>query len=322
MRFLLSAILGVAIAWVPACSKSRSDSGNDTTESSGDQPTEPADDAAIATPPAKPDQIVLASVVIKTVDPDSDEVDIMPRELARRVGALLTSKPQFVRTAEEVADNHAAREAKLEIVVTYNVDRRPKQSAILCAVEATLEWADGGEDIAPRESVIAERPLSKKQLSNVKGLVLEHVAATVAVAAQGIADKETLRQAPNEEVVSALAGDDLDAAMWALELIGDRKLSEALDAVIAKLQSKAPEVRDTAIGTLVALGDPRAVDALAAIAEPSDHDLMNMILEAVSAIGGDDAVEYLEFIASGHPDDEIKDRAEEGLQRLRKNPRR
>jgi len=281
-----------------------------------------ADDAALAPDARMPEQVVLSGVVIKTVDPQDSPIDLMPRELARHVGALLTSKPTFVRSADEVEPGKRAREARLEIVVTYNVDRRPKQAAILCAVEAKLLWSDDGADLAPRENVIAQRPLSRTELATFQnGMLLEHVSATVAVAAEGIADKEELRGAPDAAIISALTGEDLDVAMWALDLVGERKLSEALDPVIATLGSKAPEVRDTAIGTLVALGDPRAVGALADLAEFSDHDLLRMVLEAVSAIGGKDALEFLEFIASGHPDEDIKARAQEGLDRLRRNPR-
>ena len=43
---------------------------------------------------------------------------------------------------------------------------------------------------------------------------------------------------------------------------------------------------------------------------------MALVVDAVAALGGDDARTYLEFIASGHPDDAIRARATAGLTAL------
>jgi hypothetical protein len=125
----------------------------------------------------------------------------------------------------------------------------------------------------------------------------------------------------DESVLAALSLADPDAVAWALAIVGERRMSEAFDAVVKALEARTPEVRDSAIGALVALGDPRAVQPLAKLAEFSDHDRMRMVIEAVSAIGGRDALEYLEFIASGHPDDDIKQRAEAGIAEIQQDPR-
>jgi hypothetical protein len=42
------------------------------------------------------------------------------------------------------------------------------------------------------------------------------------------------------------------------------------------------------------------------------------VIEAVSTLGGEEAVDFLEFVASGHPDGKVRDRAKEGLERLKR----
>ena len=75
--------------------------------------------------------------------------------------------------------------------------------------------------------------------------------------------------------------------------------------------------RGEAVGTLVGIGDQRAVDAMAKSVVFTDHEMLEMVIEAVSVLGGEDARVYLDFVASGHPDAEIKQRAAQALGRLK-----
>ena len=43
---------------------------------------------------------------------------------------------------------------------------------------------------------------------------------------------------------------------------------------------------------------------------------MRLVIEAVSAIGGDEAAEFLEYVATGHSDSDLRSRAREGLERI------
>jgi hypothetical protein len=269
----------------------------------------------------RPELAVLTAVAIKTVDPD-EPVDLQPELLGKQAGLKLTTTGHFAATIEDVPDTHLGRQARLDVLITYEVSRHGADAVLLCAVEAELVWLDGRGGLAVEENVIVERLLTPgERKSQHAGLVATQVANTLDLAIAGIAAKEALRTADAQEVVSTLSHDDPDAVAWALAIVGERQMVEAVDLVVGALGSKQPEIHEAAIGALVAIGDPRGVQPLAQLAEFADHDQMRTVIEAITAIGGKDAVEYLEFVASGHPDDEIKQRAADGLDRIRKNPR-
>ena len=116
----------------------------------------------------------------------------------------------------------------------------------------------------------------------------------------------------------ALGAPDPDMEVWALEVVAERKIAAARNAVAARLGSERPEVGDAAIQAMVALADESTVGLLTRKANFADHENLRVIMEASIAIGGPDAIEFLEFVASGHPDPEIAERASEGLSHLRK----
>ncbi len=306
----------LAVAGIAGCNSKPAADG----EPAAAQPAaETAEEAAVDN---RPERVVLTGIAVKTVDP-AEPVDLMPQDMARQLGAVLTAGREFVRSESDVPPTHRPRQARLDITITYDVVQKDKSETVLtCAVEAELVWVDRQGGLTVRENVMAERPLSGSELTALPpGLVVAHVASTVEVAGTGILRKEQIRSAPPADVISAVDSEEPEIASWALSVVGDRHLTEGFDSAVAALDASAPEVRDAAIGALVALGDARAVQPLAQLANFSDHDQMRLAIESISAIGGSDALEYLEFVASGHPDDDIKQRAEEGIARIRKNPR-
>lgn len=65
----------------------------------------------------------------------------------------------------------------------------------------------------------------------------------------------------------------------------------------------------------MALADPTAVPALTDLTDLADRTALTTIVEAVIAIGGDDARDYL-GVMSSHRDPTIAQHAKEGLARL------
>ena len=102
---------------------------------------------------------------------------------------------------------------------------------------------------------------------------------------------------------------------WALTVGRARKLAAARPRAIELLTSPSP-LRDAAAGYLVALGDPGAVAALARAARFDEPPFLHTVIEAVAALGGEEARDFLEFVAGGHGDDDVRQHAREGLQRL------
>jgi HEAT repeat protein len=84
------------------------------------------------------------------------------------------------------------------------------------------------------------------------------------------------------------------------------------------LSSEDESVRDAALGALVELRERRAVSEIAKQRSMRDQREMRKILDAIATLGGDEAIEYLSFVADAHEDEEIKGMAKQALERLKR----
>lgn len=326
-------VVAIGVMAVSACKGGkRQDAARDT--SAGPGAPEGAPDREPGTGPAwmravmealdpyapSPERIVITQVKLETQDPAQGQArELYPRELARELGRQLTQTPFFVSRAADVPPGLTAREATIEVRVSYDVvDSVERGGRVAVAtIQAELVWADTrADDPAPSANIFAEKLLGPDEQEDEDDLVLALVINTLAKIGHGLIAKEQARVGGREAVAQALASTDIELVLWALDLIADRGQAYYYDEAVARLASPEPMIRNRALTTLVALRDPRAVDALAKHAAFDDHEFMTMVIEAVTALGGHDAREYLEFIASGHPDNDLRDRAREGLERL------
>jgi hypothetical protein len=273
-----------------------------------------------AAPPAK--RRVLLDHVALRVEPGSLPVEIYPQELSKRLGRALAGSGEFFAAKNFIPPDEPYQDAALEVSIKYYTVENSSQGgpAIVAVVAAELRWliSNEKEDSDPltlRENILAEKPLASGTVPD--RLVAAHVAQTVLALEDGLVIKERLRRAGGEQLASAARGKEIDTVMWALQVIAERRPREAADAVIELLDSETPGLRAAAVAAAVALADPRAIEPLTRHADFTDYDTMRTVIEAVTAIGGEEAIEFLEFVQSGHPDDDIKQRAEEGLRRLR-----
>jgi hypothetical protein len=85
------------------------------------------------------------------------------------------------------------------------------------------------------------------------------------------------------------------------------------------LSDEDENVRDAALGTLVALHERGAVKVLAQSRQMRDAREMRKILDAIATLGGREAQEYLSFVAETHDDEEIRDMAKAALDRLERH---
>ena len=125
-----------------------------------------------------------------------------------------------------------------------------------------------------------------------------------------------LTNASERQLIAALSQKDSGRLAAAVEMVAVRKVKQALEPVARLLKHKEQAVADRAIGALVALGDPRAVKHLTRMTKFSDTERMAKVLDAVGALGGKEAVQYLEFVATGHEDEDIRSMAREALERM------
>lgn len=262
-----------------------------------------------------PETVLVTELAIQRVDP-AQPVAVDDNLLARELGMMLAESEPFAATPDDVPAGRRAAQARVVATVNYDLaEGAGGARAVVVAVELTLDW-QSGERLTPSENVLVERPVGAGDKR--EAVVPEVIEAALLQAGKGLIEKEALRQADDAAVLAALDHTDLDRVAWALDLVGDRRLSAGFDRAIALLDSGDEAVRTAAMRALVALRDPRAVEPLARRADFKDPARLRTIIEVVSAIGGDEAAEFLELVATGHSDPDLRQRAAEGLARLKR----
>jgi HEAT repeat protein len=107
----------------------------------------------------------------------------------------------------------------------------------------------------------------------------------------------------------------------AIRMAGTRGLREEVPTLLALLQDDNEATRDAALGALIAMKERRAVTELTRNRSLRDRHEMRKILEAIAILGGDEARDYLSFVAETHDDEEIRKLAADAKVRLdRRSP--
>jgi len=137
---------------------------------------------------------------------------------------------------------------------------------------------------------------------------------------EGVADdlvfQAKLSVGPPQLVIAALRRKDVPRLIAAVEIAGVRKLRGAVPRLVSLLGHSDARVADRCIGALVAIGDRRAVRPLARAAAFDDTERLAKVIDAIAALGGKEAVRFLEFVATGHPDADLRNMAREALARM------
>lgn len=120
--------------------------------------------------------------------------------------------------------------------------------------------------------------------------------------------------AKDDKLVAALQEADPRLREFAIERAADRRAQAAVMPLCALLKNeKDPTLMLKAIGSLVAIGDVRAVEPLIALSHQKDTGFVLQVIFAVGSIGGRTAKAYLVTLASGHPDEEVQRAAKDAL---------
>ena len=134
--------------------------------------------------------------------------------------------------------------------------------------------------------------------------------------------EERLRSGDPAEIGAALGSPDPELKAMAIRYAGARRSRGLVGRLAGFLRDPDTDVRDAAIGALVEIGDPSAVKPLTEAIEFKDLDSMRRILDALAALGGDDAQSYLELVSSGHEDPRIRALAAAALERMQRKATR
>jgi hypothetical protein len=131
-----------------------------------------------------------------------------------------------------------------------------------------------------------------------------------------LAARRRLRQGAPEALRAALAADGGELRIEAIRAVGERHLASEASTLLPLLDDPDEATRDAALGAFIALGDRRAVTALTRSRSLHDRRELSKIIEAVSILGGQEADDYLSFLAGSHDDEEIRAEATAARARL------
>ena len=186
----------------------------------------------------------------------------------------------------------------------FRVDTRP----------SGLSGGHWNEDVeAGGETVYALKPAP--ELKSVFSRLVSRMLGDLTASYVG---RQKVWRGGEKEVSAALASDAGEARTEAIRVVAERHLTGEVPTLLKLLSSEEETVRDAALGALVELRERRAVTEIAKQRSMRDQREMRKILDAIATLGGDEAVEYLSFVADAHEDEEIKTMAKQALARLKR----
>ncbi len=128
--------------------------------------------------------------------------------------------------------------------------------------------------------------------------------------------RRRLHQGSPAALHAALAADGGELREEAIRVAGERQMRDEAPRLLKLLDDPDERTRDAALGALIAMGDRRAVSVLTRSRSLRDRREMRKIIEAVSILGGQEADDYLSFVAASHDDDDIRAAAAAARERL------
>jgi len=213
-----------------------------------------------------------------------------------------------------IADGSEARDVDYRLKVEVALQRDDAGPGALRAFVVARMEREGATGEPPIESrIAAERSLPPGLDARAARAHLER-AVDDAIAA--LVSRVRLRLGGAGERLAALRGADPDLRSEAIRDAALRRDKDAVPALIELLSVEDRATRDLALGALVEIGDRRAVKPITHLARFQDVAELPKVIDAVAALGGDEARAYLEFVISTHEDAEIRALAKEALGRL------
>jgi hypothetical protein len=307
-RLLLAAALAGALA-IPACRRKAA--------------------APSALPPAAAPAVrpKLGAIVIENLGlprPESEgiEAEVVERDLRAALmgtgmfapegmdaGAAATARAR-IAVAAEMVEVGGKGEARAQVRV--RVDSRPSDAP------GAIAFDIGGQGVEP----YAVPPRKPKAVAAAHDPHLPSLTALVTHIARdlidGVAARHRLQDGSPAALHAALAADGGELREEAIRIVGERQLRDEVPTLLKLLGDDDESVRDAALGALIAMRERRAVRELTQSRSLRDRREMRKIIEAISILGGQEADDYLSFVAATHDDDEIRGEAAAARARLQR----
>jgi HEAT repeat protein len=129
-------------------------------------------------------------------------------------------------------------------------------------------------------------------------------------------ERQKLWSGTQDEVHAALGVGEPEIQLEAIRIIRERRFKSEAPTLLELLNHENERLRDAALGALVDFREQKAVAVLARQRSMRDRREMRKIIEAISVLGGEEARDYLGFVAETHDDAEIKEMAQKARERL------
>ena len=268
-----------------------------------------------ASPPAAPPPVLSVVEIVDTTPPEQAPAPVDIAALERGVRDRLLGTGMFaagdggagavakarVTIALEAVEVGAKGEARARVRV--RVESRPADAAGAVAFDLNGNGVEPYQ--VPRGKPPERAPMFAALVLRIVGDLTEDVAA-----------RRRLQAGPVGLVHAALVADGGALRQEAIQAVAERKLREEVPTLLKLLGDDDEPTRDAALGALIALRDRRAVTELTRTRSLRDRREMRKIIEAIGILGGEEADQYLSFVAATHDDEEIRAAATAARARL------
>lgn len=215
---------------------------------------------------------------------------------------------------------HAEVESARLDDVPYDDGGVGQEAVVELALDAIRSSSEGTEKLSG--SAAGRVPTPQTNIEDQAQAFKQAFARALELSTSRLVRAAAASQAPTEQLHEQLKSSDPGLREAAADVLVDRKDLLAIPVLIQELDSKDDDVRMKAIGELVELRAREAVPKLIDLAQTRDPRLgadphfQMQIIYALGSIGGGEAEAYLYTIASGHPDEMVRNAAREASNEL------
>jgi hypothetical protein len=261
----------------------------------------------------------LGPVAVTTTEEAGNESSLVDREaLARMARTQLLRAGIFAGQAVE-SSNPGAAVARIRITLSMELVRADGKTAVRADVRLNVSTRPAGavawhfaEDIQAN----AEMLYDPETHPDKKGVLQRLAERAVGDLLAAYIARQKLWSADRQAVHAALVAPG-EMRLEAIRVAAAHGLRDEVPSLVALLSDDEEAIRDAALGALVELRDSRAVPALTKTKSMKDRREMRKIIDALAALGGQEATDYLSFVADAPEDEEIRNMAKAALLRLR-----
>jgi hypothetical protein len=257
----------------------------------------------------------LAGITVKAIAPTNflgEEIQVDKSRLSAKVKKVLEDAEIFAAPEAKRAVAQVSLEAEVFSAAGADEPEIGTKVHLRITVRPSVAPVRFAEDV----EAVGQVPLPKGDVEEARTAFQRLVERTVEDLLQAYVARQKLWESGTREIDFALKSSDNDLRVEAMRIVIARSLREEIPTVLRLLSDEDENVRDAALGALVALRERSAVKVLAGSRQMRDAREMRKILDAIATLGGREAQEYLSFVAETHDDEEIRRMAKEAMERL------